>query len=173
MFKLNFHISADQFSTKNLNLEEEVYGFLELQFGEQTYGFCPKEPIAAEGNDLLSTWFDQLTEVCVLLKAYPIILINDITSYNSWLQIQRQRRGILVIDQIISLKKSGSRSILTEPISDAEQGQINNAEVIEDEFRQEIMASAKEFLSALNDIDEKYMDTEWVKRISDNMSSFQ
>ena len=173
MFKLNFRISADQFSESTLNLEEEVYGFFEIQCGDETYGFCPKEPLSIEGNDLLSTWFDQLTEVCILLKAYSIILINDITSYNSWLQIQRQNQGILVIDQIISLKKSGSRSILTEPISDAEKGQINNFEVMEDEFNKEIMESTAEFLSNLSDINAKYMDTVWVKRISDNLSSFK
>ncbi len=173
MFKLNFRVSADQFSKSTVSLEEEVYGFFEIQCGDHTYGFCPKEPLVTEGNDLLSTWFDQLTEVCILLKAYSFILINDITSYNSWLQIQRHNQGVLVINQIISLKKSGSRSILTEPLSDAKNGQINNFEVNEDEFYQEIMETTIEFLSTLSDINPKYMDMDWVKRISDNLSQFQ
>lgn len=92
------------------NLEIEVHGCIEIIFDKQSFGFCPIEQIPLEGADLLSTWFEQLTEACLLLKNHNIVLINDISSYNNMFRFRKIENEIIVIDQLYSEKKEGSIS---------------------------------------------------------------
>ena len=129
MVKINFLVNKEQIISPENNLEKEVYGFLELDLGGMTYGFCPKESIPIEGADLLSTWFEQLTQTCLLLKVHSIVQINDVTSYNTWFRFQNTANGKVVIDQLVSDKKPGSQSISTQQIINAELGPISNYQI--------------------------------------------
>lgn len=63
--------------------KDNVYGFFEMNFGDVSYGYCPQDNIPVEGHDILSLWFEQLTEVCYKLNKHPTVLLNEVDSYNS------------------------------------------------------------------------------------------
>lgn len=168
MFIINYSINSDDLNPSDL--EPEIHGFIELLIGDKVYGCYPKSPVPFEGSDLLSTWFEQLSETACLLNSHPTILINDITSYNTWLGFSKNEEDYVVISELLSDKPEGSKSIEIRSILEVELGEINHVKIGIAEFKKEVYIKTSQFLNEVLMSNPQYRQMPWVIRIQDNLS---
>ncbi|MFC4305965.1 hypothetical protein [Cohnella boryungensis] len=168
MFMINYKINSDQLIPSEL--APEIYGFIELLIGSNAYGCYPKSPVPYEGSDLLSTWFEQLSENACLLEEHSIVIINDITSYNTWLSFNRIDEDSVEISELLFDKPDGIQSVITQPIPEATLGKISNIPVKIIDFKREVFTKTSRFLNEVLISNPLYRQFPWVIRIQENLS---
>ncbi len=168
MFIINYKINSDQLISSEL--VPEIYGFIELLIGSNVYGWYPTSPVPFEGSDLLSTWFEQLSETACLLNNHSLVLINDITSYNTWLSFNNIEEERVEISELIFDKPDGSKAVVTQPIPESTLGKISNITVNITDLKKEISTKTTQFLSEILINNPLYGHIPWVLRIQDNLS---
>ncbi len=164
LFEIKYRVNTDQLKFVE-NRESEVYGFFQINFGNQSFGFCPKDQIPLEGSDLLSTWFEQLVEMCLFLSEYDLVIINDISSYNNMFRFRKHKNKLVVIDQLFSENKEGS--ISTKDI-DATIGTIRDFQISQRRLKQVIKSSVLDFTDTLFDSNPEYTVSIRVRKLKDS-----
>lgn len=168
-FKINFRINQEELINSS-DLTSEVYGFLELKFGEISYGYCPEEKIPIdEGNDLLSTWLEQLVTACLILEDQERVYINDISSFNTLFLFEKEGEINLKINQLVIERKAGFGEIFTEYIPNSFPGNIKDYTIPFNNFKSEIISVANEFLSLMKLYDIYFLKTPILTRINEGL----
>lgn len=178
--KINYLITFDS-EESNATFDELEYGgsvsgYFELVCNEDcSYGCIPYLPIPSDlqGLDLLSTWFEQITEAAMLLsKTSDFVIINDIDSFNSWIEIHKIGEQVL-ISHLISEKKAGQGAVLLKPLSEFVNGPWIKQPVERNVFFQEVIIKARVFLEELLSHNKNYLNVSWVKKIMHNINKIE
>ncbi|WP_236286869.1 hypothetical protein [Paenibacillus allorhizoplanae] len=138
-----------------------------------SYGCIPYLPIPADlqGLDLLSTWFEQLSEAAMLLsKTSDFVIINDIDSFNSWVEIQKSDEHVF-ISHIISEKKAGQGTLLFKPLSNYIDGPWVKQSVPINVFLNEVINKTQAFMNELIAHNKNFLYVNWLKRTMHNIKN--
>ncbi|MDQ0876126.1 hypothetical protein QFZ77_004785 [Paenibacillus sp. V4I3] len=178
--KINYLITFDS-EESDATLDELEYGgsvsgYFELVCNEEcSYGCIPYLPIPADlqGLDLLSTWFEQISEAAMIIsKTSDFVIINDIDSFNSWIEIQKCGEQVF-ISHIISEKKAGQGALLLKPLSDYINGPWVKQPVEVKVFLNEIIGKTRAFMDELLAHNKNFLNVSWVEKIMHNINNIE
>ncbi|CAN7464127.1 hypothetical protein LJR153_003144 [Paenibacillus sp. LjRoot153] len=178
--KINYLITFDsEESVATLDELENggsVSGYFELVCNEEcSYGCIPYLPIPADlqGLDLLSRWFEQISEAAMIIsKTSDFVIINDIESFNSWIEIQRSGEQVF-ISHIVSEKKVGHGAILLKPLSDCINGRWVKQPVEVNVFLKEVVGKTRAFMDELLARNKNFLNVSWVEKIMCNINNIE
>lgn len=168
MFYINYKINLTALTGSTTYLEDNVYGYIELDFVVAKYGYCPRENIPIEGHDILSIWFEQLTEICSKLIQHKMVLLNEISSYNSWLRFSRDGDEV-VIDHILSENKDGHGFITENELKETVSGELNGIRISYKQMCEEVVEKTEKFVEELIRINPVYQNAGWIETIKNNI----
>ncbi|MFC5452445.1 hypothetical protein [Paenibacillus aestuarii] len=140
-----------------------------------SYGYVPYLPIPADlqGLDLLSTWFEQISEAAMLLsKTSDLVIINDIDSFNSWIEIQKSGEQVF-ISHIISEKKIGHGALVLKPLSEYINGSWVKQPVDVNVFLQEVISKTRTFIDELLSHNKNFLKVSWIEKIMHNINNIE
>lgn len=165
-------ITNDELEAGFLELEEIgfVLGYIEFMFGEFVYGFIPEVPIPPNMQGLfnLSIWFEQLTEACLILNNSNYVIINDINSYNSWIEIKKEADKLYISD-LKSTNKTNKGMLEVLPLESYREGKWRNEIVDITDFVGKVKNSAEKFTEELLRLNKYYNNLRWFQRIQENI----
>ncbi|MFD2115261.1 hypothetical protein ACFSTH_07030 [Paenibacillus yanchengensis] len=160
--KVDYLICKDETLTTEI---DNVYGFFQINIAGNLYGYCPENGIGLVGSELLSIWFEQLTEVYCLIHNKDYILINDIDSINSLIEIKKYNESLLEISHIVSNSKDEIGVIGLKPLDYFEYGLWKNICIERECFSREVYRVINQFVSEVSDINPLYLEANWLTRI--------
>ncbi|EGL15053.1 MULTISPECIES: hypothetical protein [Paenibacillus] len=175
MFEINYRIITEIDHWRNCNLEQidkegGIEGFFQLVFNNEEYGYYHNRDLAEgeEGFDLISTWFDNLMEVCLHLEASKYVALKDIETYNTWIEFIPKE------DQIsVSLMKSDpsiSEFIILKPLSCTSYPEWKDILIPKEEFKSIVIQRTKEFIDELLEINKLFIQSQEVSSLLDLLS---
>jgi hypothetical protein len=106
-----------------LKIQSEEYGYYhdrELAQGEQ-------------GFDIISTWFDNLLEVCLLVETTEYVALKDIESFNTWLEFLPIEKNQLSIS-LMESNDFTSDFIILQPLMNRNYPSWRNILITKEEF---------------------------------------
>lgn len=170
MFEINYRIIIDverwaSFDLKQIENEGGIKGFFQLVFNAEEYGYYHNRKLALDeqGFDIISTWFDNLLEVCLLLDSSEYVALKDIESYNTWLEF------IPKGDQIsVSLMKSDSFSkdfIILQPLNNSTYPKWKNTLISGKVFKLKLIQRTKDFIEELSTINKLLLQSQRVRNL--------
>lgn len=172
MFKINFRITDNFNDLNDLSNQEidsiNIGGYFELQINDKNYGYYKSGPLEKdeEGLDLITTWIEQLLNVLLIFKnCGKYVLLNDIESYNTWIEfkiLDGQRISISVIE---SEKKDGVRELETSTLKDFIYSDWKDEIVTYDEFYKEIIVSTERFINEVKQINKNLIEGKRFKEL--------
>lgn len=178
--KINYLITFDSeesvATVDELEYAGSVSGYFELVCNEEcSYGCIPYLPIPADlqGLDLLSRWFEQISEAALMIsRTSDFVIINDIDSFNSWLEIQRSGEQVF-ISHIISETKVGHGAIVLKPLSDCINGPWVKQPFEVNVFLEEVIGKTRAFIDELLSHNKNYLNVSWVEKIMHNINNIE
>lgn len=166
ILKIEYLICLDEMIISDV---DKIYGFFQMSVAGQLYGYCPDDTTLLPASDILSVWFEQLAEVYTLVESHDYILIKDIDSFNSWIEIRRFSNMEIDISHIISEEKNNSGIIRLEPLPQFEYGLWKRVRVNKSEFLQELHRVILKFIAEVSTKNPLCQTTYWYKRIADRL----
>lgn len=158
MFRIRYRITEDINYLKTLNAddfdnESDIEGFFEMEFEGNIYGYYHDKPLqnGETGFDLLTNWFESLLKTCLNIKITNYIAINDIESFNTWIEFKLVS-DILIVSIIKADKEEGIFEIRTEPFSNYNYGEWSNIIISFEEFKNEVISKSMQYLKEINRI---------------------
>jgi|GEM_PF-5765608 hypothetical protein len=94
MFKLNYRITDTNESIQQLAETESYYhveGFFKIVVNNNEYGIYHSHPLrdGEVGMECLLFWFTSFLSAAIELKKNDYVLINEIDSYNTWIELSK------------------------------------------------------------------------------------
>ena len=178
MFEINYRIIIDcdlwaSFNLEQIEQEGGIEGFFQLVFDTEEYGYYHSRELAPgeEGFDIISTWFDNLLEVCLLLESTEYIALNDIETYNTWIEFIPKE------DQLcVSLMESDSRTnefILLQPLDNSRYPDFKNITISRETFKCKVIQGTKDFIEELAGINKRFLQSERVLSLLELLSKIK
>lgn len=172
MFAIMYRITENLESFKKIdeipiNEESGIEGFFEMNFNERTYGYFHNNPLkdGEEGFELLTNWFDSLLKVSINLNHTGYALLNDIESYNTWIEFKKTHGSNIFISIIESDKPNGVCEVITEQVNNYKYGEWNNISINFNEFNDELISKTENFLDELSEINQKLLESNRITNI--------
>lgn len=144
MFEINFRIFKD------LQLGDFVgeYGYFNFVVDDESYGIIIEKEIEAFSESLYD-WFSCFLKALLILETENYVLINDIESFNSWIELNRKDEYVY-ISNIAGEKVGAGGLIRKEKLSDADDKFWKNKEVLFSDFKAEILEKSEGYLTNLD-----------------------
>ncbi len=160
MFKVNYRITDTIEELNNLSEQEieeggVIEGYFEIVVNNQNYGYFKKGPLEKDErwNELITTWFEQLLKVLMLLKKKSdYVVLDDIDSYNTLLEFKQLKNKNICISIINAKKQYGVDCIQTTPPENIIPSDWANEEVSYDEMHHEIISKATKYIAEVDTI---------------------
>ncbi len=164
MFKINYRITDNEEKLKNFSPQEvaagePVEGYFELKVNDKSYGYYNKETLqpGEEGMDLLTTWFESLLELLIeFKKGSQYVAINDIESYNAWLEFKRLDDKQVCISYLRAKKWGGLGQITKVPLNEIDSYEWKNEIVTFNELSHEIKTKVNQYINELCAINKSF-----------------
>ncbi|MBL1230951.1 hypothetical protein IW492_17120 [Enterococcus sp. BWB1-3] len=141
MFEIDFTVFENDESENFVG----EYGYFSFTIDNEKYGIMIEEEID-DFSVSVYDWFTSFLKSLEILKKEDYVLINDIESFNTWIEMYRN-------DEIISISKvSGDKVeqggwVRTEKLSDANYKFWKDKKVLFSDFRAEILEKSEKYLT--------------------------
>lgn len=167
MIEIKYRIIIDEtywraLTVEQIDCEGGIEGFFQLNLQSESYGYCHQEPLrdGEEGFDLISTWLDQLLEVCLLSHETKYVAIKDIESYNTWLQFvvdgEEWKVSVIQVDGLMA------ESVLTSPVAGVIYPEWRDVAIKQNQFTAEVVRATNRFIVELAGINPLFSRSERV-----------
>ncbi len=178
MIKLKYQIIDDFETIKKLSAENfdreynDIEGNFAIEINQYEYGLYYDEPIEDEqwGWEKLFHWFYAFLEICIELKTENYLLINDIESYNSYIEFKMNGKNV-IISYIISNKFLNQTTSFgmgyiekTQP-KPYEYGDWKDVEITYDELKDEVVRVTEQFFKELEKINKNLLESKYILRM--------
>ena len=133
-----------------------ITGLFEIVVNEKGYGDYSEEERIRKCTTLyvyLSWWFEQLTAIVKEIKKYGYVLLNDIETYNTWIEFIYKENFIeLSIIRVENCTEGPYFSFEDILPSEREYGEWKKEKISFEEFSNKVIKSAENFLHTIYSI---------------------
>ncbi|MCA6774126.1 hypothetical protein IGK15_001497 [Enterococcus sp. AZ045] len=143
IFEIKFIIVKDV-DTENLIGE---YGYFSVRIDNEYYGIILEEELE-DFTVSLYDWFISFLRALEILKTENYVLINDIESFNTWIEIYRDKE-ILSISKVLGTKVGQGGWIRTEKLSNPDYQFWKDKKMLFSDFRTEVLEKSEYYLSEI------------------------
>jgi len=143
IFEIKFIIVKDV-DTENLIGE---YGYFSVRIDNEYYGIILEEELE-DFTVSLYDWFISFLRALEILKTENYVLINDIESFNTWIEIYRDKE-ILSISKVSGTKVGQGGWIRTEKLSNPDYQFWKDKKMLFSDFRTEVLEKSEYYLSEI------------------------
>jgi hypothetical protein len=167
-------IWSEMMSLDELNNEGSVEGFFSINVNGNTFGYYHDNSLreGEQGFDLITTWFEQLTEAFLLLDKFKYVAVSDIDSHNTWIEFVEINDREISVSILRSEDKTGKGYYVTQPLDNFEYGEWKHSTVDKSEFKAELLQQTDNFITSLEKINTIFLQTRRVKTILSHLQSF-
>lgn len=155
MFKIEYRIVISEF-------EDDIFGkngFIKFSNNSHSYGdIYPKEIEQHMGVESIYYWLTYFMQAAIELEDKNYVLISDIESYNTWLEIER-RTDIIYTSVIHADKPVGTTAVEFSPVPNIKYTDWKRQDTSFMQFKREVMENAKKYyteISELNSINSEH-----------------
>jgi len=160
MFKIKYRITDTTKELKNLSKQEieeggPIEGYFQLITNNKTHGYINEGLLKTgeEGWELITNWLEQLLTMLILLKeGHNYVVIDEIESYNTWIEFKQSKKEKISISIIHAEKKEGKGYIQTMPPENIVPSDWANEEVSYDQMHHEIINKATQYIAEVDKI---------------------
>ncbi len=175
MIKLKYQIIDDldtiqKLSADNFDREyNDIEGNFAIEINQYEYGLYYDEPIEEGqwGWERLFHWFYAFLEVCIKLKKEKYLLIDDIESYNSYIEFKVIGKKVIVSnvisDKVLNqITSFGMGYIEKKQPYPYEYGDWKDLEITYDELKNEVVKVTEQFFEELEKINKNLLDSKHI-----------
>lgn len=173
MFRINYVITDDledikQLDAETFDLDGDLDGYFELNFNNNLYGYCNYELAekGIEGNELITSWFERLLLVYLSLQKSNYVLLNDIESYNTWIQFNLFDMDKLSVSIIEHEKPSGTGYVETVKFQTASFPDWQNIVIDLMEYKEEVISKTLQYIKEIEELNSKLLHSNRIKRLN-------
>ncbi|GGD03845.1 hypothetical protein [Enterococcus wangshanyuanii] len=143
MFEIKFKI----FENDELEKFTGEYGYFSFNIDNESYGILLEEEIDVFSVSVYD-WFTSFLKCLEVLETENYVLINDIESFNTWIEICKDK-DIVSISKISGDKIGQGGLVRTEKLPDADYKFWKDKKVPFSDFKTEILGKSEEYLADL------------------------
>ena len=174
MFKINYAIMDTEDEIRTLMPSGcYIYGLFEMVANKKGYGIYSEEEEIRKCPGIFENllfWFEQLTTVVKEIKKHGYALLNEIESYNTWIEfIYKENYIELSIIRIEDFSGGGYLSFDCILPSEREYGEWKKEKISFEEFSNEVIKSAEKFLHTIYSINPTLRKEFSLKTIEENL----
>lgn len=163
IFKINFRITDNKKKLNLLTNQEiqeggHIEGYFEIIINNKKYGYCKEGALgfSEQGSELLTPWFESLLNVLALLNdGYEYVAINNLDSYNEWLEFKKVHANNICISVFEAEKENGCKEVVTLKPKDAHYRDLIDEIVNYTDLQKEIVQSVNLYLCTLETLNPK------------------
>ncbi|MBO0461460.1 hypothetical protein JZO83_06830 [Enterococcus sp. DIV1298c] len=143
IFEMKFKI------VKDIYIENFIgeYGYFSVTIDNEHYGIILEEEVE-DFTVSLYDWFDSFLRALEILNTESYVLINDIESFNTWIEIYREKE-ILSISKVSGAKVGQGGWIRTEKLSNPDYQFWKDKKMLFSDFRTEVLEKSEYYLSEI------------------------
>ena len=150
-----------------------IYGLFEMVANKKGQGIYSEEEEIRKCPGIFENllfWFEQLTTVVKEIKKHGYALLNEIESYNTWIEFI-YKENYIELSIIIIEKFSGGGYLSFDRIlpSEREYGEWKKEKVAFEEFSSEVIKTADSFLRTIYSINPTLRKEFSLKTIEENL----
>ncbi|EHG24306.1 hypothetical protein [Selenomonas noxia] len=174
MFKINYAIMDTEDEIRALMPSGcYIYGLFEMVANKKGYGIYSEEEEIRKCPGIFENllfWFEQLTTVVKEIKKHGYALLNEIESYNTWIEfIYKENYIELSIIRIEDFSGGGYLSFDHILPSEREYGEWKKEKISFEEFSNGVIKSAENFLHTIYSINPTLRKEFSLKTIEENL----
>lgn len=143
MFEINFKVFEDN-ESENLIGE---YGYFNFTIDNESYGIIIDEEID-DFSVSVYNWFTSFLKSLETLETENYVLINDIESFNAWIEMCRNKE-ILSVSKVSGNKVGQGGWVRKEKLSDVDYKFWKDKKVLFTDFKTEILEKSEEYIAKL------------------------
>ena len=157
MFKINYAIMDTEDEIKTFTPSDcYICGLFEMIANNKGFGIYSEEERIRKCSSIfeyLLFWFEQLTTVVKEIKKHGYALLNEIESYNTWIEFIYKENDIeLSIIRVEKWNECGLLSFERILPPEIEYGEWKKERITFDEFSNEVINAADRFLRTIYSI---------------------
>lgn len=174
MFKINYAIMDTEDEIRALMPSDYyIYGLFEMVANKKGYGIYSEEEEIRKCPGIFENllfWFEQLTTVVKEIKKHGYALLNEIESYNTWIEFI-YKENYIELSIIIIEKFSGGGYLSFDRIlpSEREYGEWKKEKVSFEEFSNEVINAVESFLHTIYSINPTLRKNSTIETIEENL----
>ena len=143
MFEINFKVFEDN-ESENIIGE---YGYFNFTIDNESYGIIIDEEID-DFSVSVYNWFTSFLKSLETLETENYVLINDIESFNAWIEMCRNKE-ILSVSKVSGNKVGQGGWVRKEKLSDVDYKFWKDKKVLFTDFKTEILEKSEEYIAKL------------------------
>lgn len=143
MFEINFKVFEDN-ESENLIGE---YGYFNFTIDNESYGIIIDEEID-DFSVSVYNWFTSFLKSLETLETENYVLINDIESFNAWIEMCRNKE-VLSVSKVSGNKVGQGGWVRKEKLSDVDYKFWTDKKVLFTDFKTEILEKSEEYIAEL------------------------
>lgn len=143
MFEINFKVFEDN-ESENLIGE---YGYFNFTIDNESYGIIIDEEID-DFSVSVYNWFTSFLKSLETLETENYVLINDIESFNAWIEMCRNKE-VLSVSKVSGNKVGQGGWVRKEKLSDVDYKFWKDKKVLFTDFKTEILEKSEEYIAKL------------------------
>lgn len=174
MFKINYALMDTEDEIRALMPSDYyIYGLFEMVANKKGFGIYSEEERLRKCPSIFENllfWFEQLTTVVKEIKKHGYALLNEIESYNTWIEFIYKENYIEL--SIIKFEKfSGCGYLSFDRIlpSEREYGEWKKEKVSFEEFSNEVINAVESFLHTIYSINPTLRKNSTIETIEENL----
>ena len=174
MFKINYAIMDTEDEIRTFTPSDCcITGLFEIVVNEKGYGDYSEEERIRKCATLyvnLPWWFEQLTAIVKEIKKYGYVLLNDIETYNTWIEFIYKENFIeLSIIRVENCTEGPYFSFEDILPSERAYGEWKKEKIAFEEFSSEVTKTADSFLRTIYSINPTLRKEFSLKTIEENL----
>lgn len=143
MFEINFKVFE---ANESENLIGE-YGYFNFTIDNESYGIIIDEEID-DFSVSVYNWFTSFLKSLETLETENYVLINDIESFNAWIEMCRNKE-VLSVSKVSGNKVGQGGWVRKEKLSDVDYKFWKDKKVLFTDFKTEILEKSEEYIAEL------------------------
>ena len=178
MFKVNYKImDTEEEIRSHIPSDCYIYGLFEMVANNKSYGIYDEREEIRKCPGLfenLPFWFEHLTAIVKKIKKHGYALLNEIESYNTWIEFIYKENDIeLSIIRVEKWNECGLLSFERILPPEIEYGEWKKERITFDEFSNEVINAADRFLRTIYSINPTLREDYTLGMIEKNLSDIK
>lgn len=174
MFKINYAIMDTEDEIKTFTPSDcYICGLFEMIANNKGFGIYSEEERIRKCSSIfeyLLFWFEQLTTVVKEIKKHGYALLNELESYNTWIEfIYKENYIELSIIRVENCTEGPYLSFEDILPSEREYGEWKKEKVSFEEFSNELINTAESFLQTIYSINPTLRKNSTIETIEENL----
>ena len=174
MFKINYAIMDTEDEIKTFTPSDcYICGLFEMIANNKGFGIYSEEEEIRKCPGIfeyLLFWFEQLTTIVKEIKKYGYALLNELESYNTWIEfIYKENYIELSIIRVENCTEGPYLSFEDILPSEREYGEWKKEKVSFEEFSNELINTAESFLHTIYSINPTLRKNSTIETIEENL----